>query len=111
MAESEPDPQSPPDARLTALDERLRLAKEAEAVRTGQARKPADANSRLGHRVLGEMIGPPFGGAVIGYALDRWLGTSPWLLLVLLFLGFGIGIRNIVRLSRTPPPNGPGAGS
>jgi hypothetical protein len=31
--------------------------------------------------------------------------------LVLLFLGFGIGIRNIVRLSRTPPGNGPGAGS
>ena len=110
MTENGPDPQSPPDARLDALEERLRLAKEKEAVRTGQARKAPDANTRLGQRVLGEMIGPPFGGAVIGYALDRWLGTSPWLLLVLLFFGFGIGFRNIVRLSKTPPGPGPGAG-
>lgn len=34
-------------------------------------------------------------GALIGYYLDKWLGTSPWLLLV--FLGFGIAaaFRNL----------------
>jgi ATP synthase protein I len=34
-------------------------------------------------------------GAFIGYYLDKWLGTSPWLLLV--FLGFGVAaaFRNL----------------
>jgi F0F1-type ATP synthase assembly protein I len=34
-------------------------------------------------------------GALIGYYLDKWLYTSPWLLLI--FLGFGIAaaFRNL----------------
>ena len=34
-------------------------------------------------------------GAGIGYYLDKWLGTSPWLLII--FLGFGIAaaFRNL----------------
>jgi ATP synthase protein I len=100
---------SPEDQRLTSLDERLRQAQQAEAKRTGVA-KP-DENYRQGMRILGELIGAPFGGAVIGFVLDRWFGTKPLLLLLLLILGFGVGIRNIIRLSKTPPGSGPGAGS
>lgn len=39
-------------------------------------------------------------GLFMGYYLDRWLGTAPWL--TLLFLGFGIvaGFRNIFILTR-----------
>jgi ATP synthase protein I len=109
MTENEPqqDPELPKDARLSSLDERLRDAKLTEAQRTGSA-KP-DANYRLGMRVLGELVGAPFGGAVIGYVLDYWFGTKPWLLLVLLFVGFGVGVRNVIRISQTPPGSGPGA--
>jgi len=34
-------------------------------------------------------------GALIGYYLDKWLNTSPWLLLI--FVGFGIAaaFRNL----------------
>ena len=110
MTENEPqqDPELPKDARLSSLDERLRDARQTEAKRTEVA-KP-DANYRLGMRVLGELVGAPFGGAVIGFVLDRWFGTGPWLLLVLLFVGFGVGIRNVIRISKTPPGSGPGAG-
>jgi len=31
----------------------------------------------------------------IGYFLDRWLGTSPWLILLFLFLGIGAAIRSL----------------
>jgi len=109
MTEGEPrqGPELPQDARLSSLDERLRDARLSEAEREGTA-KP-DANYRLGMRVLGELIGAPFGGAVVGLVLDRWFGTKPWLLLVLLLVGFGIGIRNVIRISQTPPGSGPGA--
>src|SRR4029077_10671349 len=81
MTEDEPqqDPELPQDARLSSLDERLRDARLTEAKRGGTA-KP-DANYRLGMRVLGELVGAPFGGAVVGYVLDYWFGTKPWLLL------------------------------
>lgn len=109
MAENDPrqDPGLPEDARLSSLDRRLRDAKLVEAKRTGTT-KP-DANYRQGMRVLGDLFGAPFGGAVIGLVLDRWLGTGHWLLLVLLIVGFGVGIRNVIRISKTPPGSGPGA--
>jgi len=31
-----------------------------------------------------ELIGAPLGGGIIGWALDHWLNTSPWFLLILL---------------------------
>jgi ATP synthase protein I len=34
-------------------------------------------------------------GAALGYVLDRWLGTTPWLFLVCFFLGLAAGIRAV----------------
>ena len=105
MATSEPgqDPKLPEDPRLTSLDERLKQAQSDEAVRTGQNAKPADRNEQLGNRVLSYLIGGMLGGAVIGWALDRLLGTSPWLLLILLVLGTAAGFWSIIKLSMRRP--------
>ncbi|MEI6158976.1 MAG: AtpZ/AtpI family protein, partial [Roseococcus sp.] len=37
-------------------------------------------------------------GVVLGIALDRWLGTSPWLFLLFFVLGAAAGVLNIYRL-------------
>ena len=100
MAENEPglDPIQE-DARLNTLDERLQRARTEEAVRSGEGRDKGDDDYRLGSRVLAELSGGRVGGALIGWVLDRFLGTSPWLLLVLLFLGIVVAFRNIIRIS------------
>ena len=36
-------------------------------------------------------------GAGIGWLLDRWLGISPWGLIVFLLLGFAAGVLNVMR--------------
>jgi len=36
-------------------------------------------------------------GLVAGYYLDRWLGTSPWLIMVGLGLGIAAGFVNLFR--------------
>jgi len=36
-------------------------------------------------------------GLVIGYFLDRWLGTAPWLLLVFTVLGVVSGLLSLFR--------------
>ncbi|AJP71052.1 AtpZ/AtpI family protein [Sphingomonas hengshuiensis] len=100
MAENEPGLEPlQEDARITSLDERLKRAKSEEAVRNGAAESKGDSSYALGNRVLAELIGSMVGGAVIGGTLDWLLGTSPWLLLVLLFLGIASAFRNIIRIS------------
>lgn len=37
-------------------------------------------------------------GGVIGYFLDRWLGTSPWLLVIFLILGAVSGFLTVFRI-------------
>ncbi|HWS16338.1 MAG TPA: AtpZ/AtpI family protein [Candidatus Methylomirabilis sp.] len=36
-------------------------------------------------------------GMAIGYYLDRWLGTGPWLTVVWIALGFAAGVRSLYR--------------
>ena len=36
-------------------------------------------------------------GLAIGYGLDRWLGTSPWLTMVFTLLGIVAGFLNLFR--------------
>ncbi|HEX7523378.1 MAG TPA: AtpZ/AtpI family protein [Candidatus Deferrimicrobium sp.] len=36
-------------------------------------------------------------GMGIGYYLDRWLGTGPWLTVVWIALGFAAGVRSLYR--------------
>jgi ATP synthase protein I len=98
-----------PDARLDSLEKRLEQAQEAEAKRTGVA--PVDPTQRIGQQVIGNLVGGPIAGGVIGWGLDYWLGTRPWLLLTLMFVGFGAGILNVVRAARTSSASGPGAKS
>lgn len=45
------------------------------------------------------LVAATFIGLAMGYYLDKWLGTSPWLTLI--FLGFGIvsGFRNVYILT------------
>ena len=37
-------------------------------------------------------------GAAIGIALDRWFGTSPWLMIIFFVLGVAAGFRNLLKV-------------
>jgi len=87
------------DARIDALEQRLKAANEREEQRNRPQVQAADANYKLGNRVLAELLGGLLGGAVIGWVIDYFAGTSPWGLLVMLFLGIIVAFRNIIRIS------------
>jgi ATP synthase protein I len=59
-----------------------------------------------GMRVAAELIGGVVAGGAIGWLLDAWLGTRPWLFIVFFLLGSAAGMLNIMRLAsreKTPP--------
>ena len=104
MAEDEPGeaPKLPPDARLESLDERLDRLQQAEAKRTEV--RQISPGTRIAQQAFGHLIGAPVGGAVIGWGLDSLAAmaghrTFPLFLLLMLFFGFGVGLRNVIRIT------------
>jgi ATP synthase protein I len=91
------------DARIDSLEERLKAAQEREEQRNRPTVQGADTSYKLGNRVLAELLGGILGGVVIGWAIDYFAGTSPWGLLVMLFLGIVVAFRNIIRISTRRP--------
>ncbi|MDG5751009.1 AtpZ/AtpI family protein [Qipengyuania sp. XHP0211] len=91
------------DARIDALEQRLNAAQQRENQRNQPKMSGADANYRSGNRVLADLLGGILGGAVIGWTVDWFAGTSPWGLLVGLFLGIIVAFRNIIRAANKRP--------
>ena len=91
------------DARIDALEERLAAAQQREDERNKPRGTGADANYRSGNRVLADLLGGILGGTVIGWTVDWFAGTSPWGLLVGLFLGIVVAFRNIIRAANRRP--------
>jgi len=96
-------------ARLQSLGERLAQQKgpgpQAEA-RSGSKSDPS-ALAR-GFRLSTELVAGVLVGAFIGWALDKWLGISPWGMIVFLLLGFAAGVINVMRAAGVSSPPGSG---
>ena len=79
---------------LEALQSRLEQAAPEEKPEA----PPIDARGMaVLPRLAVELLAGVLVGLSAGYFLDRWLGTSPWLMLLFLFLGAGAGFLNLVR--------------
>ncbi|MGB3711782.1 MAG: AtpZ/AtpI family protein [Erythrobacter sp.] len=91
------------DARIDALEARLKAAREREDERNRPKVQGADASYRSGNRVLADLLGGILGGCVVGYAIDFVFDTLPWGLLVGLFLGIVVAFRNIIRAANKKP--------
>ncbi|OGP34035.1 MAG: hypothetical protein A2X88_08730 [Deltaproteobacteria bacterium GWC2_65_14] len=44
-----------------------------------------------------EMAASVLIGLAIGYYLDKWLGTGPWLMVLWIGIGFAAGVRSLYR--------------
>jgi len=95
MTERDPGPSGPPLKDLKARIARVREREDAaEAKRQGRANL---SGSGVVLRVGIELAGTLAVGVAIGWGLDRWLGTGPWLLVVFFFLGAAAGVLNVYR--------------
>ena len=94
-----------------SFEERLRAAQSKQA-QNAPAPSGDTAGSAspmgIGVRVGVELVAALAVGAAIGWALDSWLGTKPWLLGLFLLLGGAAGIANVWRLMMPPARKTPG---
>jgi ATP synthase protein I len=88
----------PPDP-LARLGERIDRAR-AQNVRSQPAagdRSALQQGLGLGLRIGIELVVAIGVATALGWAIDRWLGTRPWGIIVLFFLGVAAGMLNVYR--------------
>ena len=68
-----------------------------------------DKNSEEGNRsssmgsafkMSTELVSAVAVGTIIGFILDNWFGTKPWLILIFFFIGVIAGIMNVIRSAK-----------
>ncbi len=92
--------------RLGAL--KSAIAKEKAELREEEAKAkvgPAPETARglaTGMRIVSELVAGVLVGGIGGYYLDRWLDTTPWLLIIGLLLGTAAGFNNVYKMGMRP---------
>jgi len=88
----------PPDP-LARLGEEIDRAR-AERVPSRPAvseRSSLQQGLGFGFRIGIELVVAVVVATALGWAIDRWLGTRPWVMLVMFFLGIAAGMLNVYR--------------
>jgi len=93
-------------ARLQRLGERLHQKGEIPPVEPGSGPKTDPSALARGFRLSTELVGGVVVGAFLGWALDKWLGISPWGMILFVLLGFAAGVLNVMRAAGVAPPPG-----
>ena len=47
-----------------------------------------------------ELIAAVAVGTIIGFILDNWFGTKPWLIIIFFFLGTAAGMLNVIKTAK-----------
>ena len=94
-------------ARLQHLGERLAQHGPSREVEAGSGPRSDPSALARGFRLSTELVAGVLVGAFIGWALDKWLGISPWGMIVFLLLGFAAGVVNVMRAAGVS--GGPGS--
>ena len=104
---SRSDEEAALSARLQSLGERLAHQQgSSRPVEAGSGSKSDPSALARGFRLSTELVAGVLVGAFIGWALDKWLGISPWGMIVFLLLGFAAGVVNVMRAAGVS--SGPG---
>jgi ATP synthase protein I len=91
------------ERRLSDLGGRL---EKAATPRSGDKAAEDAANAArskalgMGFSIAAQLVAGVIVGGAIGFFLDRWLGSAPWLMVLFLVFGFAAGLMNVVRTAR-----------
>jgi ATP synthase protein I len=90
---------TPDDDRLKELGKRL---DEASAAQQADDQDVTDGMAAsFAMRAIVELLVALAVCTIGGYYLDKYLGTTPWMMILLMPLGQAAGIWNIMRMSKT----------
>ena len=87
---------------LDQFDAKLKAARDKIDGRGADSKKGSynDSLAGVGYRMSIELVVGICVGLGLGWLIDTQMGTKPWFMLILMFLGLVAGVFNVVRLSK-----------
>ena len=79
---------------------RLKIAKEKSKVKFNKKTNEPRSNIGQAFKLSTELVSAVVVGTIIGFILDKWFGTKPWLILIFFFVGVIAGISNVVKSAK-----------
>ena len=78
----------------------LRDCKKKDIKKIKDSKQSSSSNIGVAFKLSTEMVAAVVVGVIIGFILDNWFGTKPWLILIFFFVGVIAGILNVVRSAK-----------
>ena len=79
---------------------RLEIAKNKILKKNKVSKQSPSSKLGIAFKISTEMVAAVVVGTIIGYILDNWFATKPWLILIFFFVGVIAGILNVVRSAK-----------
>ena len=85
---------------LKEISTRLKIAK--KNVNNFDKKKGGSNATSLGKalKISTELVSAVVVGSIIGFILDNWFDTKPWLTIVFFFMGVAAGILNVFKSAK-----------
>ena len=79
------------------LKDRLKNARNKFKV---EKKSPPTSNIGQAFKLSTELVPAVLVGTIIGFILDNWFDTKPWLIIIFFFVGVVAGILNVIRSAK-----------
>ena len=79
---------------------RLKIAKSKLKINSIEKNEQKTALIGNAFKLGTELVAAVAVGTIIGFILDTWFGTKPWLMIVFFFLGSAAGLLNVIRAAK-----------
>ena len=79
---------------------RLKIAKDKARDKLRQKNKEPQSNIGQAFKMSTELVSAVVVGTIIGFILDKWFDTKPWLILIFFFVGVIAGIMNVIKSAK-----------
>ena len=87
------------------LETRLKIAKSKLEIKHSKADTKKGAFLGNAFKLGTELVAAVAVGSIIGFILDNWFGTKPWLIIIFFFLGSIAGVSNVFRTAKRMQKN------
>ena len=79
---------------------RLEIAKKKISNKNVDSKNEKNSNFGEAFKMSTELVAAVVVGTIIGFILDEWFGTKPWLILIFFFVGVIAGILNVIKSAK-----------
>ncbi len=79
---------------------RLKIAKSRAKAKYSSKNNKSNSSMGTAFKMSTELVAAVAVGTIIGFILDNWFGTKPWLILIFFFVGVIAGILNVIKSAK-----------